>query len=149
MTGMATPFFWRTTFVAMIAAIGAVPQAGMAQPSSANPPVMGLCRSGDGDSLLLPKSVSWTYDAESGRGEAEVIDSYGDKYAGTVEGMRRHNDWFKFSIFFEDKYEGTSELTIFYAIDAFRIGIVAFDVVAGEKYVSSATGFGSVDCVVQ
>lgn len=130
-------------------AIVVLPLSGAAQPSPENPPAMGVCQPFENDNAGSVAKASWTFDEASGEGVAKVTASYGDEYDGIVVGMRPHNDWFKFTIRFTDRFDKLNDLTIFYAVGEYRMGVVSFDLVDGERYVSSISAFQSAQCLTQ
>lgn len=136
--------------MAMIAlAVLASGTTALAQTASDAPPLMGVCQPLESDNVGAVTKVTWAYDASAGEGSAKIAANYGDEYEGTVVGMRPHIDWFKFSIRFTDRFDKLNELTVFHAVGDYRMGVVSFDIVEEERYVSSITPFQTAQCLVQ
>lgn len=136
-------------FAIGVLAISGSGTAAPAQPPTGDPPAMGVCQPLESDNVGAITKVNWTYDAASDRGTAKVLANYGDEYDGVVVGMRPHIDWVKFSINFTDRFDKLNELTIFHAVGDYRMGVVSFDLVEGEKYVSSINAFQAAQCLIQ
>lgn len=130
-------------------ATAALPLSGAAQPSAEHPPAMGVCQPFENDNPGSVAKASWTFDEASGEGAAKITANYGDEYDGVVVGMRPHIDWFKFTIRFTDRFDKVNDLTIFHAVGDYRMGVVSFDLVDGERYVSSITAFEPAQCLTQ
>lgn len=102
---------------------------------------IGVCQPFGNDSPGAVEKVSWSFDKAPGEGAAKIITTYGDEYNGAVIGMRPHNEWFKFSIRFTDIFDKQNDLTVFHAVGDYRMGLVSFNLVDGEKYVSLISAF--------
>ena len=89
-------------------------------------------------------SLTWT-------GQSAVVKTNTDRYEGQVFALRAHDDGFKLSVSFEQKYVGLTELVLFSlhgeGAVRYRMGWISYDELPDDtRAVATINAFQEAEC---